>query len=656
MSKVIRFFYLFLLFFIPLFFTSFNSELFELPKMYLVYFVTLTILSLHILNFLNKKTFLFRRTFLDIPLIIFLISQIVSTVFSIDPHTSFFGYYSRLNGGLLSLICYLILYWILVVYLDEKFKRNIISISLFSGFLVASFGIAQHFGIDKHLWVQDVQSRVFSTLGQPNWLAAYLCVLLPFSLFKLSEKKEFIPYTKYLILNTVFFLCLLFTKSKSGIIAATISILIFLIFYLIKNIKNKKNILYFSFLLILFTTLSLTITNPIKDQIFPKKISTINNQPSTILITPSGDIRKIVWKGSINLWKKFPIFGTGVETFAYSYYWTRPVEHNLTSEWDFLYNKAHNEYINYLATTGAFGFLSYLFLIISVLIYILKNSKSTILISYLSILITNFAGFSVVIIALYFFLLPALLINNPEKEKKLNNKKPNIFSKIIFPTITIFFFFIIAKKIILFYLADIAYTKSQSYENSQDYQSAYDAIKISLQYRNNEPLYLNDFSSLAAKMAIVTYSKKNTNQTNQLIQEAIDYSNKSIQISPADTNLWKERAQTFYYLSTIDSQYFSEVIQSLLTVIKLAPTDAKAFYLIGDFLETAKFQDKAIEYYQKAISLKPNYDHALFNLGKIYFDQKNYSEAKKDFELVLKIAPTNPDAKDYLEKISKIKK
>jgi putative inorganic carbon (hco3(-)) transporter len=671
MSKAIRFFYLFLLFFVPLIFTSFNSELFELPKMYLVYFITLTILSLHLLNFLNKKTVLFRRTFLDIPLIIFLISQIISTIFSIDPHTSFFGYYSRLNGGLLSLICYLILYWILVVYLNEKFKKNIINISIFSGFLVASFGITEHFGIDKHLWVQDVQSRVFSTLGQPNWLAAYLCILLPFSLLKLSEKKEFIPYTKYLILNTIFFLCLLFTKSKSGIIAAAISIFIFSILYLIKNLKKppflREDVRIFGqvgLIILIFTILSLTIPNPIKDLIYPTKISTINDQRSNILITPSGDIRKIVWKGSINLWKKFPLFGTGVETFAYSYYWTRPAEHNLTSEWDFLYNKAHNEYINYLATTGTFGFLSYFAIIIVFLFFLIKkifnDPKSTIeysiLSSYISILITNFAGFSVVVVALYFFLLPTLLIDNQEKEKKINNKKSNIFSKIIFPTIIVFLFFVIAKKIILFYLADVLYSKSQSYENTQNYQSAYDTIKISLKYRNNEPLYLNSFSSLAAKMAIVTYSKKNTDQTNQLIQEAINYSNKSIQISPADTNLWKERAQTFYYLSTIDSQYFSEAIQSLLTVTKLAPTDAKTFYLIGDFLEMAKSQEKAIEYYQKAISLKPNYDHALFNLGKIYFDQKNYSEAKKDFETVLKIAPANSDAKDYLDKISKLQK
>jgi putative inorganic carbon (hco3(-)) transporter len=60
-------------------------------------------------------------------------------------------------------------------------------------------------------------------------------------------------------------------------------------------------------------------------------------------------------KGAWELTKKYPLFGSGVETFAYSYYNVRPVEHNLVTEWDFLYNKAHNEFLNYAATTGFVG-------------------------------------------------------------------------------------------------------------------------------------------------------------------------------------------------------------------------------------------------------------------------------------------------------------
>jgi len=352
-----------------------NSELFELPKMYFVYLLTISILALHLINVVNGHQIIFKRSFLDIPLFLFLVSQTISTYFSIDPHTSFFGYYSRLNGGLLSIICYLLLYWILVIYIDQKLKQDIIKFSLISGLLIASYGILEHFGIDQHLWVQDVRNRVFSTLGQPNWLAAYLCILIPLS-FNLP-------------LSIIFLICLIFTKSKTGIIA---SILILPFLFGKSKFRLINSLLLISLVSFFF----------------------LNKKPSpptspTLNITASENIRKIVWQGAIDLYKKYPIIGTGVESFAYTYYWTRPVEHNLTSEWEFLYNKAHNEYINYLATTGIFGLLTYLSIIFTSLYQFIKRKQFIYLASYLSILLTNFSGFSVVIISLYFYLLPAFL-------------------------------------------------------------------------------------------------------------------------------------------------------------------------------------------------------------------------------------------------------
>ena len=68
--------------------------------------------------------------------------------------------------------------------------------------------------------------------------------------------------------------------------------------------------------------------------------------------TDPGKIRLLVWQGAFEAWKNNPIFGTGVETFAFAYYKYKSPAHNLTSEWNFLYNKAHNEFLNYLTTTG----------------------------------------------------------------------------------------------------------------------------------------------------------------------------------------------------------------------------------------------------------------------------------------------------------------
>ena len=661
-SQLIKTSFIFLFLATPLIFNFSNSELFELPKMYFVYLMTIIITTLHLINWSLGNISLFKKNFLNFPILIFLVSQIVSTFISIDPHTSFFGYYSRLNGGLLSLLAYTSLYFVLSNYIDLKFKQKIINSILISGFLVSIYGIAEHFGIDKNMWVQDVQSRVFSTLGQPNWLAAFLVIIIPFSIDKFFKSNQYgriaiRPYL-YLFLTMVFYTTLLFTKSKSGIIACIFSLFIYFLFSFFKNplslrdISLKKgNFKKASIfkggssaiaeqvgLIIILIVLSLLISNPIKDKFFSKKsnTSTTDRQTQNLNITPSEDIRKIVWRGAFDLWKQYPLFGTGVETFAYSYYWTRPVEHNLTSEWEFLYNKAHNEYLNFLATTGIVGFVAYLFLITTILIKTFNNKS--IFCTILALLITNLVGFSVVTTSLLLFLLPTLVLDYKPSTKKLKSKK-----YLIIPVLLVFLYLI--SQNINFYLADIFYAKSMSFDQNSNYQTAYRLISKSLNLRPNEPEYLTQSALLESKLTIIT-------KKTDYIDTAINHINQAIKISPANTGIWKQRAQIFYYLSSIDKQYFQESINSLFQIITLAPTDAKNFYTIGQFLESANLIDQSIPYYQKAIELKSNYDHAYFALGQIYFSQKKYDLAKQNLELTLRYNPLSSEAQQILQKIS----
>jgi len=251
--------------------------------------------------------------------------------------------------------------------------------------------------------------------------------------------------------------------------------------------------------------------------------------------------------------------------------------------------------------------------------------------SFISILITNFAGFSVVITSLFFFLLPIFVL--PEKPIKTQPKpKPKILYFIIIP---IFLFLLF--KILSLFIADIAYNQSQIAYNQALYESSQQNINLALSLRPKEALYHSQASLVASKLKDVPI--------------ATAHSNLALSLSPASTNLWKERAQVFSELSQINPQYFSLAIDALKNTVRLAPTDAKSFYLLGKFYEAASENNLAIENYQKALSLKANYDHASFALGELYFSQKNYPEAKKYFDLTLTLTPNNLEAKEYLKKI-----
>jgi tetratricopeptide (TPR) repeat protein len=603
----------------PLLFSFKNSELFEIPKMYFVYCFTSLTLILHLINVYQGKKTLFAKHPLNPFLLFFIFTQTIATFNSIDPHTSLFGYYSRLNGGLLSLISYFLIFQLILIYFNKKQKEYLVYALLFSGLIVSIYGLLQHFGVDKHIWIQKVQERVFSTFGQPNWLAAFLCVLIPLAL----HQKKII----YNFFSIIFFICLLYTKSKSGIIASLISIFIY---YLLNFIYQKNTWKKAILPIIAFTLLSCFIANPIKDQFSPKK-TTISTNNLNYNITDSGNIRKIVWRGAINLFKKFPSFGTGVETFAYSYYWTRPVEHNLTSEWNHLYNKAHNEYINYLATTGLVGFIAYLLLIIATIYYLIKQRDYVILASYFSILITNFFGFSTVIISLLFYSLPAL--NYQDIQKPSTNYQKN--NKLLLLIIPFIIFSLI--KTISFYKADKFYALAQNYDNVKNYEKALMYISKSIKLNPYEPIYYSKKAHLSARTSRV--------------DQAVNAFQKAISISPFNLNILKENAQTFYFLSTIDGKYFTKSLEILEKIIKLAPTDAKAYLTTANFLQSANFINESIPFYLKALELKPNYDDASYALALIHLEKKNYSEAKKYLEITIKIAPKNLQAQEYLNQL-----
>src|SRR3989338_10432640 len=122
---------------VPLAFTSATSELFELNKMWLTWGLTIIIGAAWFSKMILQKRIIFQRTPLDIPIGLFLLSQIISTIFSLDFHVSLWGYYSRFNGGLLSIISYIFLYYAFVS------NFSVIS-SQFSVFGLKSIGSSVH--------------------------------------------------------------------------------------------------------------------------------------------------------------------------------------------------------------------------------------------------------------------------------------------------------------------------------------------------------------------------------------------------------------------------------------------------------------------------------------------------------------------------------
>ncbi|OGG27096.1 hypothetical protein A2960_03075 [Candidatus Gottesmanbacteria bacterium RIFCSPLOWO2_01_FULL_39_12b] len=746
-DKIIQYSFYLLFFLVPLILTPFNYELFEYNKMMAVYGLTMIILCAWVSKMILKGRLNLIRTPFDIPLFLFLVSQIISTLFSIDSHVSIWGYYSRFNGGLISIISYLVLFYAFVSNFPKEKISRLLKVILLSGLIVAAYGILERFGIDKDLWVQDVQNRVFSTLGQPNWLAAYLAVLIPLTIgialqyftnqfsdlngkIQNSKVKSQNYNAKFkntglldnwiigllLFISNVFYLTLVFTKSRSGFIGLWSSLIvlwsIFLIPYLFHKLQPQKithihatasicvkyikliGIYIFSFILISFffgtpfqnlNRLTLPEILSQKPEIGNRKaVASPGSSVIEIGITESGTIRNIVWKGALQIVKNYPLFGSGVETFAYAYYKYRPVEHNMTSEWDFLYNKAHNEYLNYAATTGFIGLGTYLLFIGSFIWWNINKLKAQnnldfgfdlnlwilsfgLFVAWLSILITNFFGFSVVIIQLFFFLIPAIsfllskdltfasppVTSNRSFDLASDKQPVNNFQYGLILICLLTMLYGIYRLSVL-WSADVLFASGYHESRSSQYTSAYQSLRNAILANPDEPLYYDEFSLPASQIAVALKESGDSSTSAQLEKEAILSSDQAVSISPNNVNFWKTRTRVFYTLSQLSeiNTYLEKSLEALVKAHSLAPTDPKVSYNLALLYDKKGEKEESMKLLEETRVLKPDYRDAYFTAALFYERDKKKDRAREMLKFILnRLNPNDEDAKKRLEEI-----
>lgn len=351
-----------------------------------------------------------------------------------------------------------------------------------------------------------------------------------------------------------------------------------------------------------------------------------------------------------------------METFAFAYYRFRPKEHNFVSEWDFLYNKAHNEYLNYAATTGLVGLGSYLLVIGFFIFRSLKQFKIqntlpfALLSGYVSILITNFFGFSVMPVALYFWLIPAmcfLLYQGCEPSSPLGcetkDEQKLARGQLVFIVFLLFSIFYLLFTLARMWQADTYFARAYQLAHAGYHKDAYQPFHQAISLAPSEPFYRDELSYTDAVLAQTAWEQKEATLAGQLTQEALIQSQIAIKTSPSNVNFWKTRTKVFYGLAEIDGKYNEQALESLLVAQKLAPTDPKIAYNLGLLYGRVDKRDQAIKTLEETVGLKPDYREARFALALFYDEAGRRPEAVIHLEYILdKIASDDASAIEKL--------
>jgi len=673
--------------------------------MLMTYGITALIISLWITRMIVEQRVLFRRTLFDIPLLLFVVSQLLSTIFSIDPYTSFFGYYSRFHGGFLSTLTYVGLFYALVSNLEKKHVKNLLVSALIAAVGAALYAFPEHYGrspscfliasgqggtpaFDVSCWIQDVKSRVFGTFGQPNWLAAYLITLFPVSLgigiSQLIVKRQNWTVVGLAFLSlTLFFTVLLFTQSRSGMAGLLISLLVFggvSLGVLLSQHKIRQS-------KIVGSVLAATLVGMIGiSQLYGQSLlanvdsllarfnpgvtsqteSTAPVEESAPVVnrldiggTDSGEIRRIVWNGAINVFRRYPLLGSGVETFAYSYYQDRPVEHNNVSEWDFLYNKAHNEFLNYLATTGIVGLSTYVLLLIwfgvVVVAHVFKNHQVSAEESYhligmlagiTALTVSNSLGFSTVMVTVLMFIFFGLTTILVQNETVIDiPKKPLTswhYSSLIGVGLTVMY---VLWMIGSWWSADRDFTQGKGFLRAGYTREGLELLQSAIVQSPAEALFYDELATSYAQVAVSLFQQQDATAAAQLAAEAISTSDQALALNGRHINFLKSRARLFILLGTLDTKYYDRARITLEDTIPRAPTDAKVRYNLA-LVEVAQGNlDRAQQRFEETLVLKPNYEGARLQLARLYQSRGMTAQAMVEYQTILSsINPNNQEA------------
>jgi len=404
--------YSFLIFVLPFVFSRETHELYEFPKITLLYTVCTITVAMFLSGLILKpgKTSRVPRA-----IILFLATMGISTLLSPHIYTSLFGYYSRFADSLTFYLAVSSLYYVAVnVFSADDFKK-LLKVAQVGSVFLFMFALGQYFEPFNFLWGGQLQDRVFSTLGQPNWYAQYVLILLGISLYEYLFHNGKI----YLLFYFVQFFSLWLTFSMSGLTGFLALIVFYLVRFFLKEKVENRSGLYLRTAAVAVVTLIIPLLFPgmfrerLNDVfIDAKKVVsnavTVHAQTGTEenLVSDPGYIRSGLWGGTVKMIVSDPkvfLFGSGPETFPYYFQKFRPVSLNYSSEWNYVFNKPHNYYLETWAEQGLVGVLSFLYLLYFLFRRVEKRYKGGVL----AFAVTNIFGWPTVATAVLLWLLLA---------------------------------------------------------------------------------------------------------------------------------------------------------------------------------------------------------------------------------------------------------
>ena len=619
MEKLINLFIHYLLFIIlfllPLFFLPLTQEFFLTGKLYFLGFFSLLLLLLSLTQLISSKKITWRSSPLDTPIFLLAITFALSIIFSSPNKVTAL---LNPNFGLAMIIFLTILYFYLSRLLNKGPTLILSYAGLFLSFLTIVFFFQPFKNTSLPQSWQFLKNPAFTPVGSLLDLAFILGFFVVYGL------------------TTIF-------KNHPE-----------------KQNDRQTNFVHYSLLTANLIALSLTLYSILKP--------TANGQLS-IILPPF----RLSWYAAVEILKKIDtaIFGVGIDNFSSIFTQVKDLVYNQSSLWQInSFSLSRSTVLHILTETGLFGFLSFILLLFQAFKLAFAQKDLLPLFAY-SLFIIVFFPPSLIVWFLFFFVLSQLSTKFLEKSHQhLSEMNLAPFPPVYLGISAVFFLFIIISGYFLgrSYLSEYYFKKGLDGVAKNNAQQAYDNIRQAIVLNPFAERYRISFSQLNLLIADGIAAKANQPQGKdkkpyqlteqdrqniaQAIQAAISEAKAAVSLNPQKALNWENLAGI--YRNIIGSAQGADVwtISAFQRAIVADPQNpvyrlnlGGVYYSLGNFEEAARL-------FEQAVSLKPDWANAHYNLAWADYQRQNYQRAVTEMQNAIALLDPQKDKAD-LEKAQK---
>ncbi len=567
-------------------------------------------------------------TFLDRPLWSFFLVALFSFLISFlrypDFRSSFVHYGGR--GILLFLFSALVPFYFssaLKVQLTEKVKKIVIA----AGSIASAYALLQFFNsvIDSvnldFIWGKTLDpfgARSISTFGNPNFLSAYLMIVVFWIIAYMFTQKK----AKWVLLFILNISALAITMTRSTFAGLLLGLLL-LLYALTSEYKNKyinfKKKILLTFGLIAAVGLSFfLISSQFRDRL--EGMVSLNKMGRSL------DQRLLIWESSAGMFIQDPVIGRGWGNFEifYPFYQGRIVERAKYRPLRTHANNAHNFFLEIITQSGIIGGGVYIWLM-AVFIYssikIFKESKgeNKVWAAVFTSAAVAFWGDNILNVSL-FFPMPALAfwINAgllaglgrricKEPQRKINLNRFKYFFIVFFAAASgsVIYFNCIYFKSAVHFFSGFKASRSQQLQIAE---------RELLKSWDTYPLIVDNNYELGN-----IYMRQAGTENSQKLERAVWAYGQALRANPGYDEIYYNLG-----VAHLMKEEPSLAERNFRKALKINPVSPNIYVALGDIAGRKNEYEKAREFYEKAISLGAsgrqiynNYGYYLERLGKV---------------------------------------